>query len=121
MNETMNPEVKADWVAALRSGEFEQNQYGALSIEIDGKVKHCCLGVLCVLAVREGIIPAPETNTLEVYKYKYGVYGSTTYLPKPVREWAGITERSTESNLAEMNDEMCFTFQQIADYIERVL
>ena len=119
MNETMNPEVKADWVAALRSGEFEQNQYGALSIEIDGKVKHCCLGVLCVLSVREGIIPAPVENSRGIYKY--GVYGSTTYLPKPVREWAGITERSTEFNLAEMNDEQCLAFQQIADYIERVL
>jgi hypothetical protein len=40
----MNPEVKARWVAALRSGEYKQGK-GALRLNN----KFCCLGVLCDL------------------------------------------------------------------------
>jgi hypothetical protein len=40
----MNPEIKARWVAALRSGEYQQTT-GNLRTE-NG---FCCLGVLCDL------------------------------------------------------------------------
>lgn len=45
----MNPEIKAKWVAALRSGDYQQG-YGQLREMPDpvtGKRGHCCLGVLC--------------------------------------------------------------------------
>jgi hypothetical protein len=38
----MNPEVKARWVAALRSGEYLQ---GTSTLRIGDQF--CCLGVLC--------------------------------------------------------------------------
>ena len=117
MNDTMNPEVKADWVAALRSGEFEQNQCGALSLEVDGKVKHCCPGVLCVLAVRSDTIPAPERTPRGVCQY--GAYKTTAYLPRSVAEWAGIEHKTIQFSLAKMNDELRLSFRQIADYIEQ--
>lgn len=41
----MNQELKAKWVAALRSGEYQQAT-GALKV-LDG---YCCLGVFCVVA-----------------------------------------------------------------------
>ena len=44
----MNPEVKAKWVAALRSGEYKQVE-GALKKGIG----FCCLGVLCDLYAKE--------------------------------------------------------------------
>lgn len=42
----MNPEIKAKWVAALRSGEYKQIA-GQLS---DGDGGFCCLGVLCAIS-----------------------------------------------------------------------
>jgi hypothetical protein len=45
----MNPELKAKWVAALRSGEYQQcSDAMHVSDEHDDDAKgyHCCLGVL---------------------------------------------------------------------------
>lgn len=39
----MNQEIKNQWVAKLRSGEYEQG-YNALRSKDN---KYCCLGVLC--------------------------------------------------------------------------
>jgi len=45
----MDAEIKAKWIAALRSGEYQQGS-GALKIEHhNGTVEHCCLGVLAEL------------------------------------------------------------------------
>jgi hypothetical protein len=43
MTQKMNPEIKAKWVAALRSGRYEQGQH-RLKSETG---EYCCLGVLC--------------------------------------------------------------------------
>jgi hypothetical protein len=43
----MDPEVKAKWVEALRSGEYKQGQLLLKKERPDGTAKHCCLGVLC--------------------------------------------------------------------------
>jgi len=45
----MDPEIKANWLAALRSGEYTQAE-GQLH---DGGNKYCCLGVLCVVGELE--------------------------------------------------------------------
>jgi hypothetical protein len=42
----MNTEVKARWVAALRSGRYQQGRSALCTITPEGK-KYCCLGVLC--------------------------------------------------------------------------
>ena len=50
----MNPRIKAEWLDALRSGEYKQAN-GALH-EIDpatGAASFCCLGVLCDLHRKE--------------------------------------------------------------------
>lgn len=44
----MKAEMKADWIAALRSGEFRQTT-GTLRQRSPEGDSHCCLGVLaCV-------------------------------------------------------------------------
>src|SRR5690348_17476896 len=96
----MDPQIKAEWVAALRSGEYRQGS-GTLRSDQD---EFCCLGVLCDLAVKAGVpgITVEErhsqvSNTL--LGYAYGgpeipdVKGSTTsyaYLPAAVMAWAGL-------------------------------
>lgn len=46
----MDPEIKAKWVEALRSGKYTQAR-GTLKKEVEGSgVSYCCLGVLCEVA-----------------------------------------------------------------------
>lgn len=124
----MRKGIAEKWVAALRSGEYEQTT-GFLQTK-DG---YCCLGVLCDLHQREtgdgewlplGIGDAPHT---QCYRDDLGVDGE--YRPPPgVREWAdmeddpcvlarhpdGSVERE---ELVSLNDDG-FSFAQLADLIE---
>lgn len=97
----MNPEVKALWLAALRSGEYQQD-VGFL------KTEHgfCPLGVLCEIAVKNGVIDAPvearNEDGLMVWWYggdgdghgMGGVGGDLGKLcgelPESVMRWAGL-------------------------------
>ena len=124
---SMNADIKAQWTAALRSGEYVQGQN---YLNIDGKL--CCLGVLCELAVKAEVISMDEGFGIVFYD------GKNDVLPTPVREWAGLPEDG-ESNpnnphvsmgedrvsLAELNDgENGYephTFGQIADIIDAQL
>lgn len=44
----IDPEFKAKWVKALRSGRYKQGT-GKLRKRKDGKLQYCCLGVACNL------------------------------------------------------------------------
>lgn len=83
----MNEDIKARWVAALRSGEYEQ---GTDYLCNDGKF--CCLGVLSDLAVKDGVIEAPEeiTNGLGDAIPGLAFDGERHHLPPAVAEWAGL-------------------------------
>jgi hypothetical protein len=97
----MKKELKDKWVAALRSGEYEQTRNGLLKeILPNGKIAYCCLGVLAKI---NNVLDGPYG--LEVYdannEYGYGI---------PVEE------------LWSRNDGKGFnlphSFCEIADYIE---
>ena len=120
----MNPEIKAQWVAALRSGEYKQgNEY------LHRGDTFCCLGVLCDLAIEAG---APEVKENRHPDGSISTYnGSESYLPSSVVEWAGLScsdpflvFKSGEVNechpVSDFND--CgATFDEIADLIEAQL
>lgn len=118
----MNPEVKAKWLEALRSGEYEQTT-GMLRSRDN---KFCCLGVLTDLAIREGVVPQWKPSDAGDYYHCAGNYELT---PQKVADWAGMMSRNesiffvegdgTERDLtlAEMNDGGC-SFAEIADAIE---
>ena len=122
MSARMNPEIKAQWVAALRSGEFAQ---GFSALHSQEPVGYCCLGVLCVLAQRAGIVEAfPESNGLVWYGGDAGNPAENAYLPEEVIAWAGLASRNprvaNEESLAKMNDDVA-SFSVIADHIEEYL
>lgn len=108
-------ENRKKWVAALRSGEFDQ-AIGKLESE-DGRF--CCLGVACRLA-----------NLPREIHASYVIYGDPgdhehNYLPTGGAEWLGL-ETSNPSvlikelnwqYLANLNDEG-YSFAEIADLIE---
>lgn len=127
----------AEWIAALRSGKYEQGQNALCA---DGRF--CCLGVLAEEAgVRrlDGDERSKEGYNDEVNPvYKFGVGGSdyaysTTSIPSFL--WPTFLEDldlgmivpetdlhmqdTLHSRLMSMNDEGS-TFSDIADYIEDV-
>ena len=96
------------WVAALRSGEFQQAtgclRYG------DG---YCCLGVACELYRR-------ETGEGE-WDGKNFFLGQHASLPRDIKNALQLRRSDGHFNnkhrLADMNDSGC-TFAEIADLIE---
>jgi hypothetical protein len=110
----MNPEVRARWCAALRSGEYKQS--GGYLRSVAG---YCCLGVLCDLAVKAKVIPPPAD-----WAGHWRFDGDNHFLPGSVVTWAGLaaidpaagTDGSREY-LSKANDDGC-TFAEIADLID---
>jgi hypothetical protein len=126
----VNPEIKAAWLAALRSGEYEQGKYALTTETESGTLQHCCLGVLC-----EIIPEVKATRTLverpdgaPTYRYGVGLEAASTLLPRMAMELAGLAladplvQRNAMigpfSCLSYLNDMGNFTFAQIADAIE---
>lgn len=79
----MNADIKAKWVAALRSGEYKQ---GHEHLRVDDS--YCCLGVLCDLyAITHGV---PFGDNLRAG-------GGNDELPaEEVCEWAGLKDNDPE-------------------------
>jgi hypothetical protein len=108
----MNPEIKTRWVTALRSGNYRQGTRKLAHKEDKADpMQHCCLGVLCELAVEDGIIEAvtiPDGPGL-VRRFGGGEEGwSDGQLPLKVAEWAGFDSDSVgnacDPTLAEIPD-----------------
>jgi hypothetical protein len=89
----MDAKLKADWVKALRSGEYRQGRG-----EFEGARGFCCLGVLCKVANEPTVIDAVGNWAFP-----------EKHLPKN-ETWV----------LAGMNDSGA-SFYQIATYIEQNL
>ena len=122
----MNKEIKDQWVAALRSGEYSQttetlcNGYG-----------FCCLGVLCDLYIEQSQSVTEEQrsywNNVHEFmiasdpKTQSGGYYENAVLPAAVKNWAGMKTTDGEITrdvcLASLNDKG-MNFDQIADVID---
>jgi hypothetical protein len=114
----MNKAVARKWVDALRSGEYQQTHKVLTQITEDGEFD-CCLGVLCKLALQDGI----ELDIMTIDYSREGMVktynGDEALPPNVIRQWAGFEPCSEDvSRYAEMNDELGCTFAQIADAIE---
>ncbi len=116
----MNREIKAKWVAALRSGEYSQGKNYLRTNE-----GFCCLGVLCDLhrkEMQEG--DWHYGGTLADGTRKYHVYlEAGSFLPSRVMDWAGLHECNPflidlQDSLSGLNDRGK-TFEEIADVIEK--
>lgn len=129
---SMDPTIKAQWVAALRSGEYRQGRHVLHNVDEN---TYCCLGVLCDLAVKAGVMSPGrrEWNSsvggdMEVY----GVAGDraaqgAVTLPVEVITWAGLEDSNPavyvededgDEYLAELNDGYEYSFEQLAALVE---
>lgn len=81
----MKKEIADIWIAGLLSGEYMQG-HNVLTTESG---LDCCLGVLCKLAIKAGVISEP---IIFGGNHQYGEDGdrSSTCLPVKVMQWAGI-------------------------------
>lgn len=107
----MDAEIKRKWVAALRSGDYEQGDCQLKKRVRSGRVQHCCLGVLSEIAGRE--------ERFENGTYVFGPKGDVAYLDKDFLDEVGLTGEM-EGRLAYFNDNGR-SFNWIAAYIDRHL
>ncbi len=101
----LSPELKAEWLKALRSGQYEQ---GRERLHHDGQ--YCCLGVLAILSGAK-IEDIDNKGTLVAY--------DVPNLRSFLRE---DPDRSIQCKLENMNDgaegERKHSFSEIADWVE---
>jgi hypothetical protein len=88
----MDPEVRKKWVEALRSGKYEQNKHGLCAVDPDGGdgMAHCCLGVLCELALEGGALSVARRKVDESGRVWF--VGRSAYLPGDVVKWSGLPD-----------------------------
>lgn len=130
---TMNPEIKARWVSALRSGRYEQAKY-----RLRSDTGYCCLGVLCDVVAEDVAVDWLDEVDEEELEAIYTFDDEKSVLPPCVAKYAGLillnpevemTEFSaaldcdvtSKRNLAELNDSGDYDFNAIADLIEAQL
>ena len=113
----MNKEIKARWVEALRSGNYEQGRYNLRRDD-----QFCCLGVLCDVVKDEvgcNWLPAQDS-----YGTFYRFDEADEVLPKVVAEYADLQlsprlkTSKGEVEITIFNDSVEYTFEQLADLIE---
>lgn len=134
----MNPEIKQQWIAALRSGEYKQGKRVLHNVDEN---TYCCLGVLCDLAVKAGAVEVKSHEYNSSADGDITVYGADgdcndkggVILPDEVMTWAGIEnspivyavlvegEEEEPKDLTELNDGYDWTFEQLADVIKQSL
>lgn len=112
-----DPDLKAKWLAALRSGEFPQAN-GYLKAVVDpsyspttpnGKVGYCCLGVLCMV---QGVDMATQLLRLNVSDlpatFAGGLSVDEMHLLAAMNDGSGFKDKFYEKT----------NFSGIADHIE---
>lgn len=128
----MNSQVKEKWIAALRSGEYQQGINSLRSNQ-----GFCCLGVLCDLYAKEHnenwehVNAYSEQNTKA--KDSWYFQEETQYLPEKVMNWAQLEDNNPEVKILDKDDNLIqydvlsmmndegVSFSFIADTIERYL
>lgn len=110
-------ENRKKWIAALRSGNYQQ---GKARLNANGRL--CCLGVACE-------VYQAEVGDLEVKRFdsddpdgSWVEYdGAEAHLPYKVVEWLGVDDENPmlgDDTAVTLNDMVGLTFEQIADRIE---
>lgn len=116
----MKEEVKAKWIADLRSGKFSQTR-GTLHRPVAGETPagYCCLGVLAQQFVESGEV-VEKTGVLGIsaeYSYLDGTLFGVGKITPEARDKIGLDYRD-QVDLIQMNDDNGESFESIADWIE---
>jgi hypothetical protein len=125
----LNPDVKEEWLKALRSGEYQQCQSQLRKVDGEGHESFCCLGVLTELHRKK--FGGEWVDHIRDRGSEYLYVDERGGLPSVVQGWAGLhplfepavpyEPRGGQVALAFLNDVEDFTFSKIADLIEEHL
>lgn len=100
----MNPEIKAKWLEALRSGKYQQIRGRLRSINGDA---YCCLGLLCEIT---GGMPDEDWEK------------NSQSISLPVLCDSGLYVSKDDylcaARILSSRNDSGFSFEQIADWIE---
>jgi hypothetical protein len=96
----MDSKLKADWIAALRSGKYRQGRHELIT----EKGAMCCLGVLCSVMDPDNVAG----------------WNGMGVPPNDLRDEADLHSDDIYV-FVEANDSYRWTFKRIADYIEGML
>jgi hypothetical protein len=129
----MNQEIKTQWIAALRSGQYTQGKGMLKQTTEQGDIRHCCLGVLCELYMQahpdqatwqEGQQPStmPSVRGSKPWYFMADWEEQRSLLPWVVSRWAGLPEhnihvRQHDKSITALNDQD-LNFNEIAQLIE---
>ncbi len=117
----MKPEIAKIWVDALRSGEYKQAKGKLATQDLKGNKEFCCLGILCELAIKNGIALDVKYNS---YSDRFVYDNETQILPYKVMQWSGVKHNNgcynTSHALSHDND-YGGTFETIANTIEEAV
>lgn len=123
----MNEDVKRRWTEALRSGAYTQGESRLHAVR-HGQHYYCCLGVLCELAVEDGLVGARFAGFDPLMgDYRYGEARMSSVLPVEVAEWAGLSQADPSIEIDGVPVRLSFlndtgtAFARIADLIEENL
>lgn len=136
----VNEDVKELWLNALRSGKYEQGTMKLAQELYDGTREYCCLGVLCDLAVKNGVCNVKWVHGTAYYGTEEefaNEKASENTLPKSVQEWIGVNSDNIRVSkkinsfddedefedvmVSELNDEYGYSFDRIARLIKEQL
>lgn len=108
----MDAELKTKWLAALRSGEYEQTT-GMLRRDDT----YCCLGVLCDVSERGTWVKRGGAGTTWRWEYELAFDEAPVYLDADLLDGRFDLPADVELDSIELNDDG-ETFASIADYLE---
>jgi hypothetical protein len=109
----MDKKIKAKWIKALRSGDFNRATATLCEVRKNGQTAFCCLGVLAHIAS-----PNPWRKHEGEYTFN-GNCNNTGLLDGSFQATVGITDEEQDT-LAAMNDDG-LSFKKLARYIEKNL
>lgn len=97
-NQKLDPEIKDLWLKALRSGSFAQG-----TNYLEKNDSYCCLGVLCSIAVDQGIVERayPSSPFREISFYAEDGPDCSQVLPSEVMEWSNLEDEAGQFVISE--------------------
>lgn len=97
----LKEDIKARWLAALRSGEYVQGKQALRRSDVDGGVRYCCLGVLCDLSTVDGVGHWAQDSDMFVTQTDEGINYEGGVLPMAVVVWAFDLSNTAEPVLTD--------------------
>ena len=100
----MNEAIATRWIEELESGRWKKG-VGQLHVQTGAQIdvtkdRFCCLGVLCRMAINDGVRVGVAMRRDTRYRYKdqhqVSYNGKSGELPEQVRTWAGLRTRLGE-------------------------